>query len=44
MKAFIIALFLSLCGIGFVIAGQIAIAAPYIVGSFVILALRRGES
>ena len=41
MKSAIIQLFLALCGIGFAIAGQSTIAAPYIVGSFVIWALRR---
>lgn len=44
MRSAIIQLFLALCGIVLVIAGQLAIAAPYIVGSFVIGALRRGES
>lgn len=41
MKASIIQLFLALCGIGFAVAGQFVIAAPYIAGSFVIWALRR---
>lgn len=43
MKSAIMQLFLALCGVGFTIAGQFAIAAPYIVGSFVIWALRRDD-
>lgn len=43
MKSSIIQLFLALCGIGFAVASQFAIAAPYIVGSFVIWALRRDD-
>lgn len=43
MRSAIIQLFLALCGIAFTIAGQFAIGTPYIVGSFVIWALRRDE-
>jgi hypothetical protein len=40
MKSAFIQFFLALLGIFFAIGGQFAIAAPYIVGSFVIWALR----
>lgn len=43
MKSAIMQLFLALCGIGFAIAGQFTVATTYIVGSFVIWALRRDD-
>jgi hypothetical protein len=43
MRSAIIQLFLALCGIGFAIAGSSSVGAPYIVGAFVIWALRRDE-